>query len=31
VEQAVEWGKKLVNYRADVTVAAIRKVLGATH
>jgi creatinine amidohydrolase/Fe(II)-dependent formamide hydrolase-like protein len=31
VEQAIEWGKKLVNYRADVTVAAIRKVLGATH
>jgi creatinine amidohydrolase len=31
VPQAVEWGKKLVNYRADVTVAAIKKALaGAT-
>jgi creatinine amidohydrolase len=27
VDQAVEWGKKLVNYRADVTVAAIKKAL----
>jgi creatinine amidohydrolase/Fe(II)-dependent formamide hydrolase-like protein len=25
VEKSVEWGKKVVNYRADITVAAIRK------
>jgi creatinine amidohydrolase/Fe(II)-dependent formamide hydrolase-like protein len=30
VPQAVEWGKKLVNYRADVTVAAIKKALAGT-
>jgi creatinine amidohydrolase len=27
IAEAVEWGRKLVNYRADVTVAAIRKAL----
>lgn len=30
VEQAVAWGKKLVDYRADVTVAAIKKALATT-
>jgi creatinine amidohydrolase/Fe(II)-dependent formamide hydrolase-like protein len=30
VERAVEAGKKIVEYRADLTVAAIRKALGAS-
>jgi creatinine amidohydrolase len=28
--EAVEWGKKIVNYRAEVTVAAIKKALGGS-
>lgn len=29
VEKTIEWGKKLVEYRADVTVQAIKKATGA--
>lgn len=28
VEKTIEWGRKLVNYRADATVAAIKKAIG---
>jgi creatinine amidohydrolase/Fe(II)-dependent formamide hydrolase-like protein len=28
VEKTIEWGRKIVNYRADLTVAAIRKATG---
>jgi hypothetical protein len=31
VEKAIAAGKRLVEYRADVTVAAIRKALAASH
>jgi creatinine amidohydrolase/Fe(II)-dependent formamide hydrolase-like protein len=27
-EKTIEWGRKIVNYRADLTVAAIRKATG---
>jgi hypothetical protein len=27
VEKTAEWGRKIVNYRAELTVAAIRKSL----
>ena len=30
VDQAVAWGKKLVDHRAEITVAAIKKALATT-